>query len=201
MARVTGRASRNAAVPAAGQYQHDGLRPVGDRAERVKRQRGQPAEARQVTFVALPVPQRHPRHGLPPGRSEAHRCPPADGPAAVVQARDHIMLPASPRRSHENPDPDEGEVTREGAGSHSRRHRADLCGVGGPRGRRRRWPPSLRGERVCKRRANRESVVQAGDAQQLHDLGAGSGQADDDTARCGAALRADQHGQPRDIAE
>jgi predicted GH43/DUF377 family glycosyl hydrolase len=67
---------------------------------------------------------------------------------------------------------------------------AELTGLGGKGG-----------ERVCQRGVNRESLVQAGDAQQLRELGAGGGQADDDAVRCGTALRTDQHRQPGDVAE
>ena len=80
------------------------------------------------------------------------------------------MLPEV-RRSPENPDPDEGEVTREGAGSHSLRHRADLCGVGGREGVAVGGPRHSVGSASASVGADREAVVQAGDAQQLQDLG------------------------------
>jgi hypothetical protein len=52
----------------------------------------------------------------------------------------------------------------------------------------------LHGERAAQIGTDGDAAVQAGEAQQLRDRDAGSGQAHDDAELSGAALRADQHG-------
>src|SRR5260370_42487682 len=53
---------------------------------------------------------------------------------------------------------------------------------------------SFLGQRAAEIGTDGEAAVQAGEAQQLRDREAGSGQAQDDAEPSGAALRADQHG-------
>lgn len=62
------------------QHQHDGLGPVGNRAERIEGQRRQPPEAGQMVLAALPVPQRHSGQDLLRDRSRTHGCLPCAHP-------------------------------------------------------------------------------------------------------------------------